>query len=127
MGRDALRIVRGMDPFAWIAAVAFVLWGLSVAALHDWDAYRSRISWELVAGLSDVQRFLDREGRLPRDSSELSTRNDPWGRPYRYELAPGCVDPMLERCRVFTLGSDDAEGGRGRATDRSSRWFWPGR
>ena len=37
---------------------------------------------------------------------------DPWGHPYRYDLAPDG-----EKARVFSLGSDDAPGGEGEAAD----------
>jgi general secretion pathway protein G len=37
---------------------------------------------------------------------------DPWGRPYIYEPAPG-----LERPRIVSLGADGAPGGDGQAAD----------
>jgi general secretion pathway protein G len=45
-----------------------------------------------------------------------STPEDPWGRPYRYEL-DGLSGGVAQEYRLFTLGADNAPGGTGENAD----------
>jgi hypothetical protein len=112
--------MAGAITFLWSGSLGFAAGGallFGFVYLHeDVGQIQSRTLFQLWTAVAPIQEWAKANGGRYPESVEAAApllatsqldAEDPWGRPYRYEL----VTPDGSQARVYTLGKDGRPGG----------------